>query len=137
MKIARVLDKWMRWPLVVALGLGWTLMSWVEYRSMLVEEYGVDTTIVERYYDRELRLLEATDRAGPYGKWIVGAEDEPELLREQRATIRETYLSELGEDGTDMLDLIALELGETETTWHDYSDETYRTEVYYRYQLPL
>ena len=129
MKQAAVLDKWMRWPLVVALGVAWSAMSWVEYRSMLVEEIGVDENIVERYYDRELRLLEAADRAGPYGKWIAGAEDTRTLLEETAEIIDSKYLAELGEDGQELLEVISLKLGEIAETQEIFSDDDYRVEM--------
>ncbi len=114
---------------VAMLGVIWALICWVETRSMQVEEYGVNVGVVERYYDREMRLMEASDRVGSYGQWAIGGGSPEERLKSHRETIQKLYLYDLGESGTDLLDLIALELDGTEPTNPDYEDLEYRNEV--------
>jgi membrane protease YdiL (CAAX protease family) len=126
-KFAKACDKWMSWPLVAALGLGWAAMSWLEYQSMLVEEVGVH--VVGRYYDREIRLLDAGERAGSYGRWIAGTADKKEILQDLRDTIRNKYVGELGDEGERLLELLSLKLGKIEKPTEDYSDGDYRREL--------
>lgn len=118
----------MPWPLVAALGLGWAALSWSEYRAMQVEEIGIDEAIVERYYDRGLRLLEAADRANAYGKWVAGAYEEKEVLEAELDTIRKSYAEELGEDGRDLVELLVLKTEGSGSITRDFSDEAYRAE---------
>ncbi|MGJ8632807.1 MAG: CPBP family intramembrane glutamic endopeptidase [Luteolibacter sp.] len=104
------------WPLVLVLALAWVAMSWSDYRSFSVEEMGVDREVVLQYYDRELRLLEAEDRANAYQKWMFHGDDPEEWLRDSERIIRETYLDATGEEGRRLLDAIRYKLsGEIDT----------------------
>ena len=113
------LRKWIRAgipkTLVLALGVGWAWMTWVDFREREVQPGSVDVGIVLRYYDREMRLSEAAERANAYERWMTGADENAEWLEESRQTIRNLYLADLGEIGEGILDAIALRLGETVT----------------------
>ena len=98
-------------PLVLALGAGWLWVTYLDFSSQVVRPGTVDTEVVLRYYDRDLRFTEAVERSNPYVKWISGAEDEDDWLKESQANIRKTYLADLGEDGDAILSVIALRLG--------------------------
>lgn len=113
------LRKWIRAgipkTLVLALGIGWVWMTWVDFRAREVQPGSVDAEIVMRYYDRELRLSEAAERANAYERWMTGADETGEWLEESRQTMRTLHLADLGEAGEGILDAIALRLGEAVT----------------------
>lgn len=113
------LRKWIRegipGSLVLALALGWAWMKWSDFRGWEVRPGSVDSEVVMRYYDRELRISEAAQRGNAYERWMTGADGSDESLGEARQAIREIYLTDLGKHGEDILDTIALRLGEAVT----------------------
>ena len=115
--------------LVLVLGLAWLWMTWSQYSGQVQGAAPVDAEIVLQYYDRGLRFSEAGERGNTYERWMAGAEDEAEWLAEIRETIRDLYLTDLGNPGEQLLDSIALRLDEPVTTREGRDDQEYREEM--------
>jgi membrane protease YdiL (CAAX protease family) len=113
-------------PLVLVLGLAWAWMTWTHFREQAVQPGSANPDIVLQWHDRELRLSEASKRANGYERWVTGADNEQESLEQTRSTIREIHLADLGESGHDLLDCIALRLGEPVTPADGSADPEYR-----------
>lgn len=116
-------------PLVLVLGMAWAWMTWSDFSGQVVQPGDVDSEIVIQYHDRNLRLSEAGMRANAYERWMSGAGDERKWLEESRASIRNLYLADLGKPGEDILDTIALRLGEPVTAAEGSGDPEYRQET--------
>lgn len=85
--------------LVLLAGVLWAALIWRGYQAQIVAPGNVDTEVVMQYYDRSLRLVEAGQRGNAFEKWLVGAHEDEEWLRESADTIRELYSEDLGEEG--------------------------------------
>lgn len=116
-------------PLVLVLGMAWAWMTWSEHSGQVPQPGAVDTEIVLRYYDRDLRISEAGKRANAYERWVSGVDDEGEWLGQSRESIRDLYLADLGEPGEGILDAIAMRLGENVTPEEGSGDAEYRQEM--------
>lgn len=127
------LNKWIKKgipkTIVALLAFGWILMSWNDHRSYSVEEMGVNDDVVLQYYDRELRLLEATDRANAYQKWIYSGLEQEEWLLESRELIAEKYLEDIGDEAQRLLDCIDYRLTGESDSENFSNDPEYLTEV--------
>lgn len=107
---------------VAILAVGWAAMSWNQYHSFSVEEMGVDGEVILQYYDREIRLLEASDRANSYQEWMFGEYDPDEWLLDSEELIEEKYLDATGDEGERLLDCIDYRLtGDTDSV--NFSDD--------------
>jgi membrane protease YdiL (CAAX protease family) len=98
--------------LVLLAGMGWALLIWRGYQTQLVAPGNVDAEVVMQYYDRSLRLIEAGQRGNAWEKWLVGAHEDEEWLRESADTVRELYIEDLGENAEYLLEALALRRGE-------------------------
>jgi membrane protease YdiL (CAAX protease family) len=115
--------------LVLLAGLLWAALVWRGYQANLVAPGNVNAEVVVRFYDRSLRLIEAGERGGAFGKWLVGTHEDEEWLRESEATIRKLYREDLGEEAERMLRALALKLGKDANISDGEREETYRAEV--------
>lgn len=115
--------------ILAILALGWIYMSWDDYRSYSYEERGVNSEVVLRYYEREIRLLEATERANAYQKWIYSGFDPKQWLLDSRALIAEKYLEETGDEGQRLLDCIDYRLTGKSESENFSRDPEYLAEV--------
>jgi len=98
--------------LVLLAGLLWAALIWRGYQAQLVAPGNVNAEVVAQYYDRSLRLVEAGQRGNAFEKWLVGAHEDEEWLRESADTIRELYREDLGEEAELMIRALALRMGE-------------------------
>lgn len=126
MKLAAIFNKWMSWRVVVALGTAWAGMTWHGYRSMQIEEIGIDEDVVVRYYDRMLRVFDAADRAGVYSKWVVGTSEKEETIKASYKMVSQTYAETLAEDGEELLELLSLKIGERKEPDESFEDDEFR-----------
>lgn len=115
--------------LVLVLGIAWLWMTWSQHSGQVPQPGAVDTEIIFQYYDRSFRLSEAGKHASAFERWISGADDEGEWLEQSRESIRDLYLADLGEPGEEILDAIALRLGESVTPEEGSGDAEYRQEM--------
>lgn len=115
--------------LVMLAGLGWAALIWRGYEGNLVTPGNVDTEVVMQYYDRSLRLVEAGQRGNAFEKWLVGAHEDEEWLRESADAVRELYSKDLGEEAERLLRAFALRQGEEVATSESERDGAYREEV--------
>lgn len=115
--------------LVLIAGLLWAALIWRGYQAQLVAPGNVDSEVVMRYYDRSLRLIEAGRRGNGWEKWLVGAHEDEEWLRETAETVRNLYSEDLGEEAGYLLEAIALRLGEDVDFPEEEKDDAYRNEV--------
>lgn len=113
--------------LVLLAGLVWASLIWRAYEAQIVEPGNVNAEVVTQYYDRSLRLVEATQRGGALEKWLVGAEEK--WLRESADTIRDLYSEDLGEEAELILRALELRLGEEAKFTYGERDADYRKEV--------
>jgi membrane protease YdiL (CAAX protease family) len=115
--------------LVVLAGLGWVALVWRGYENHLVAPGNVDAGVVMRYYDRSLRLVEAGARGNAFERWLVGAHEDEEWLRESADTVRELYRRDLGEEAERLLRAFAIHLGEDAEITEGERDGAYRAEL--------
>lgn len=108
------LNRWIREgipkTILAILAVCWLFMSWSDYRAYSVEEIGVNDEVVLQYYDREIRLLEATNRANAYQKWIYSGFDTDKWLLDSQELITKKFLKDTGDEGQRLLDCIAYRL---------------------------
>lgn len=110
-------------------GLVWAVFIWRGYQANLVVAGNVNAEVVTQYYDRSLRLMEAGQRGGAFEKWLVGAHEDEEWLRESADSIRELYSEDLGEEAELMLRALALRMGENANFSDGERDAIYRDEL--------
>ena len=115
--------------LVLLAGLLWAALIWRGYQANLVTPGNVDTEVVMQYYDRSLRLVEAGKRGNAFEKWLVGAHEDEEWLRESADSVRELYGRDLGEEAERLLRAFALRLGEELEIPENERDRAHRREV--------
>lgn len=114
---------------VMLAGLCWAALIWRGYQANLVTPGNVDTEVVMQYYDRSLRLVEAGKRGNAFEKWLVGAHEDEEWLRESADTVRELYGTDFGEEAERLLRAFALRLGEELEIPENERDRAHRREV--------
>lgn len=111
--VLATLDRRMRWPLVLVLGLLWAGLTWLSFQSMDVGEEEVDSSVLARYYDRDLRLLDAASRSGAYGRWLAGDDDRESLYRDCLEALERGHAAALGDDGPQLTRYLKHQLGES------------------------
>ena len=115
--------------LVMLAGLGWAALIWRGYEGNLVTPGNIDTEVVMQYYDRSLRLVEAGQRGNAFEKWLVGAHEDEEWLRDSADTVRELYSEDLGEEAERLLRAFAIRQGEDAEFSEAERDGAHRKEV--------
>ncbi|MGJ8644610.1 MAG: CPBP family intramembrane glutamic endopeptidase [Luteolibacter sp.] len=129
MRIKRWINKGTPKTIVAILALFWITMSWFDFRGYSVEEMGVNSEVVLQYYDREIRLLEASDRANPYQKWIYSGFDPDKWLIDSKKLVAEKYLEDTGDEGQRLLDCIDYRLTKQSDSENFSHDPEYLAEV--------
>ncbi len=115
--------------LVMLAGLAWVALIWRGYEGNLVTPGNVNTEVVMQYYDRSLRLVEAGRRGTEFEKWLVGAHEDEEWLRESADTVRDLYSKDLGEEAELLLRAFSLRQEEDAVIPEGERDGAYRKEV--------